>query len=307
VSRRPMRWHKLGRIFAVDKLHLNMQTHAAVPCVFRLNDYRYRIFFSARDEAGRSHVGWFEFDVRQPSRISSVSESPCLSPGSPGFFDDSGVMLTWIHQRPNASLFYYIGWNRAVTVPFQNALGVAVLEERESLQKAYPGPILDRSIHDPCFVASACAMQIGDRWQMWYLSCIEWRPVGPSLRHRYHIKHAFSNDGLAWDRRGEVCIDFASPDEYALSRPSVVFDGQIFRMWYSYRGHSYRIGYAESPDGLHWTRLDHLVGIDVSSEGWDSEMIEYPCVFDCDARRYMLYNGNGYGKSGIGLAVLEHD
>ena len=34
-------------------------------------------------------------------------------------------------------------------------------------------------------------------------------------------------------------------------------------------------------------------------------MIEYPFVFDHDGSRYMLYNGNGYGKTGFGLAVLE--
>jgi hypothetical protein len=34
-------------------------------------------------------------------------------------------------------------------------------------------------------------------------------------------------------------------------------------------------------------------------------MIEYPFVFDHGGARYMLYNGNGYGRSGVGLAVLE--
>ena len=30
--------------------------------------------------------------------------------------------------------------------------------------------------------------------------------------------------------------------------------------------------------------------------GWDSEMIAYPFVFDHKGNRYMLYNGNSYGK-----------
>jgi hypothetical protein len=76
-------------------------------------------------------------------------------------------------------------------------------------------------------------------------------------------------------------------------------------MWYSCRGKSYRIGYAESEDGRQWQRLDALAGIDVSPSGWDSEMIEYPFVFDHNGQRYMLYNGNGYGKTGFGLAELE--
>ncbi len=44
-------------------------------------------------------------------------------------------------------------------------------------------------------------------------------------------------------------------------------------------------------------------GLDVSSSGWDSEMVEYPFVFDHSGSRYMLYNGNSYGKTGFGIAV----
>jgi hypothetical protein len=35
------------------------------------------------------------------------------------------------------------------------------------------------------------------------------------------------------------------------------------------------------------------------------EMIEYPFVFDHDGQRYIFYNGNSCGKTGIGLAALE--
>ncbi len=76
-------------------------------------------------------------------------------------------------------------------------------------------------------------------------------------------------------------------------------------MWYSYKGANYRIGYAESDDGLVWRRLDSQVGIDVSSSGWDSEMIEYAYVFEHGGTKYMLYNGNDYGRDGIGLAIAD--
>jgi hypothetical protein len=78
-------------------------------------------------------------------------------------------------------------------------------------------------------------------------------------------------------------------------------------MWYSYRGDAYKIGYAESCDGKKWERLDAQVGITTSASGWDSEMIEYPFVFDHKGHRYMLYNGNDYGRTGFGLAILEHN
>jgi hypothetical protein len=74
-----------------------------------------------------------------------------------------------------------------------------------------------------------------------------------------------------------------------------------------YRGKAkgYRIGYAVSNDLLKWTRDDARAGIDVSPEGWDSEMISYPHVFELDGAIYMAYLGNQVGREGFGLARLE--
>ena len=69
----------------------------------------------------------------------------------------------------------------------------------------------------------------------------------------------------------------------------------------------YRIGYASSIDLINWERDDSKAGIDVSEEGWDSEMISYPHVFELDGKIYMLYLGNGVGREGFGLAELEGD
>ncbi|MNX51611.1 hypothetical protein D3C86_822760 [compost metagenome] len=79
-------------------------------------------------------------------------------------------------------------------------------------------------------------------------------------------------------------------------------------MWYSYRsgdGTKYKIGYSHSVDGIHWERRHNDVGIDVSKKGWDSEMICYPFIFEHKNDRYMLYNGNEYGKTGFGIAKLK--
>ena len=51
--------------------------------------------------------------------------------------------------------------------------------------------------------------------------------------------------------------------------------------------------------------MDETIGMDVSNNGWDSEMVCYPFVFDHKDITYMLYNGNSYGKTGMGLAVWE--
>ena len=121
------------------------------------------------------------------------------------------------------------------------------------------------------------------------------------------IKYAESRDGIQWQRDGRIAIPFAAPDEYAMSKPCVLKHNGRYRMWYSFRGAAYRIGYAESDDALVWQRLDHLAGIEPSSAGWDADSVEYPHVFEHGGRLWMLYNGNGYGRTGFGIAVLEDD
>ena len=124
---------------------------------------------------------------------------------------------------------------------------------------------------------------------MWHVSGVKWTLENGLPKHHYHVKYAESADGVQWKRTGVVCIDFASADEYAIGRPHVLKDSDgVYRMWYSYRGDRYRIGYAESADGIAWDRKDDLAGIERSPAGWDADMIEYPMVFDTAGRRYML-------------------
>ena len=136
---------------------------------------------------------------------------------------------------------------------------------------------------------------------MWYGSNLSWGKEQKDMAHL--MKYAESKNGIHWEPSGQIALNFKSPEEYAMSKPCVLQQGQGYQMWYSYRGAAYRIGYAESSDGVEWQRLDDRAGIDVSPEGWDSEMICYPNVFEFEGKKYLLYNGNEYGKTGIGLAV----
>ena len=301
-----MDWVKRGRIFAPPSGLPWMSGHASVPCVNALDKDRVRVFFSGRDRADRSRVGSFDFDPRKPGEATTVNDGPALEPGGLGSFDENGTMGSWVLSHEDSLWMYYVGWTRGVTVPFYNSIGLARSHDGGlSFQKVAEGPIVGQNAIDPYFTASSCVLIDGGIWKMWYLSCTGWDLIDGKPRHSYHIRYAESDDGVEWKRSGSICIDYQSEDEYAISRPSVIRDGDLYRMWYSYRGASYRIGYAESHDGVEWVRKDEAAGIDVSPEGWDSEMIEYPCVFDHAGSRYMLYNGNGYGATGIGLAELS--
>ncbi|CAK8724871.1 Glycosyl hydrolase family 32 N-terminal domain-containing protein [Candidatus Electrothrix laxa] len=282
-----------------------MQSHAAVPFADKLEGDVYRVYFTTRDNKNQAHTAFIDINILNPHEILGMSKTPVLTPGLLGGFDDSGAMGCWLTKENGTSYLYYQGWNLGVTVPFRNSIGLALSNGNSNFRCYSPGPILDRSMFEPHFTATPCVIVEHGKWKMWYLSCTEWTMENGFPKHKYHIKYAESEDGIHWQRDGVIAIDYANDKEFAISRPSVTHDNDCWKMWYSFRGQSYRIGYAESEDGRQWKRLDSQAGIDVSPTDWDSEMIEYPFVFDHKGQRYMLYNGNGYGKTGFGLAVLE--
>lgn len=304
-------WKKIGQIFCPAGNVSWMRSHAAVPFVEPLSENLIKIYFSSRNDSNKSFIGWIIVSIDRPAQIIEISKEPILKPGEPGFFDSDGVMgCDLISVEGNAYLFY-IGWNLGTEIPFRNAIGLATRRfGEEEFVKVSTGPIIDRSIYDPCFVASNCVIQKDGIYYMYYLSCVQWIKKGNDYQHRYHIKIATSSDAINWDRNGIVAIDFINEEEYAISVPRVLQIRNKFLMWYSYRSENnpktYRIGVAESVDAINWKRLDESVGIDVSANGWDSEMICYPYVFKHGANLYMLYNGNGYGKTGFGIAILEN-
>jgi hypothetical protein len=298
-----VRWSRRGVVVPAPPPLPWARSHAALPVVTTAGG-ALRLFCSSRDEQERAHVasGWLDLErraVRFDDRIA-------ITIGPLGAFDDHGVTSSWVTEHGGRTFQYYTGWSLGVTVPFYLSIGCAVSEDDgRTFTKVSPAPVVGRSSVDPFLSASPCVLVEGGTWRMWYVSGTDWHLEAGVPRHRYHIKYAESGDGIEWRATGRVCIDYRDPSETSIARPCVLKDGDRYRMWYCSRGVSYRLGYAESADGLAWTRMDDEVGVEPSDDGWDSEMQAYPFVFDHDDERHMLYNGNGFGATGIGHAVLE--
>lgn len=295
------KWQKLGKLFP------KTDGYAAVPFVGIIENDIAQIFYSTRDVNGKSELCSVNLNLNTLSVV-GIPKEGILKYGKPGTFDEDGVMACDMFDINNVKYITYIGWNRSVGVPFRNAIGLAKFEN-EKVTKCFEGPILDRSIYDPCFVASNCVLKVNNIYIMYYLSCKKWDFINSKLTHFYNIKIATSNNGFTWNQTGDIAIDFKYNNEYAISVPRVIIEGNIFKMWYSYRGspesETYRIGYAESLDGFKWIRKDEEINFKPSIKGWDSEMLCYPYIFNFKENTYMLYNGNGYGKTGFGIAILE--
>lgn len=296
------KWEKLGLIIKPEKRLWWMQTHAMVPTVDWLEGSLYRVYFSGRDKENQSYIGYAIVDADNPREVIEYSAEPVLMPGRLGCFDDSGVTPSSIVNHGGKKYMYYIGWKKRSSVRMGLQTGLAISEDGgRTFEQFSRAPILGITDKEPYSILTGPYVLIENGlWRMWYVSGVVW--VNPDLP-RYNIKYAESRDGIHWDRNGTVCIDLKSETENALARPCVIRDGNLYKMWFAYKGEDYRIGYAESLDGVKWHRKDEQVGIDVSEFGWDSEMIEYAFIFTYNNKKHMLYNGNNYGLDGIGLAI----
>ena len=308
-------WEKKGLVFSTDHDHPWMVSHACVPTALGLDNGRIRLYFAPRNERGQSIPTFIEVDGGDPSRVLYKHPEPLLAPGELGAFDDGGIMPCSIVRNGPLLHLYYVGWNPSVSVPYRNAIGLALSsDDGLSFRRAFPGPVVDRNAREPFFTASPWVMLDEGVWRMWYASTTRFVLVDGKPEPVYVIKYAHSKDGLAWERPGLTCIEPADAQE-ANARPTVLRGRDGYEMWYCYRGSldyrdgsdSYRIGYARSQDGLRWTRLDAQAGIGLSAQGWDSRMLAYPNVLDFQGRRLLFYNGNGFGLSGIGWAVWRED
>lgn len=293
-------WIKKGLVITPNLDIWWMRTHAMLPTPHHLEGSLYRIYFAGRNEKNQSNIGYAVIDLERPSEVLSYAESAVLTPGRLGSFDDNGVLSSCLLKVEDQLLMYTIGFKPGGTTRMDLFGGLATsADQGESFTRWSEAPIIERNRVNPFINTAPWVIKDDDNFKMYYVSGVEW--VHEDLP-RYNIQVALSNDGKNWMRNGHVAIDFAH-QENALARPYVVKEDGIYRMWFSTKGDFYLPKYAESKDGLNWTRYDDAIELRPTKGGPDEEMICYPIVLKHQGKHIMFYNGNGYGQNGICLAI----
>lgn len=300
------RWRKLGLLYApAGDRHPKLLSHAANPLPVQIEGDLFRVFFSGRDSANRSSVGAVDIDI-VARRIVREYREPFFTHGPAGSFFADGVSIGNCYEAGGLRYMLFMGWQNPPGGHWRGDIGRLIVAPDLTLRLEQPGPFLGIDSIDPISLSYPWVLHVpGIGYRMWYGSTLNWDAGNGEMLHVIH--GAVSSDGQSWRRQG-LAVPYEVGRAQAFSRPTVVRNGEGYEMWFSYRGgegQSYRIGYARSSDGIAWTLALAESGIDVSAEGWDSEMIEYPFVLDHQNRRYMLYNGNGYGRTGFGIAVFD--
>lgn len=305
-----MKWLKQGRIFVPNGNFGWMNSHAQIPTVLVKED-RLRVYFATRPQNDKGLTTFIDLDKADPSKILYIHDKPILELGRIGMFDNHGIFPAHVMTTNDRIFLYYVGWYRGTSIPYHNAVGLAVSDDGGfTFSKMFEGPVLDRTPSEPYSTGAVYVLHKDNLYHMFYNYVFEWISLQGKYEPLYHIKHAISENGIEWKKTNQVSIRELYYKE-AVARPSILYGAGVYHMWFCHRGSddfrngkdSYRIGYAWSHDLLSWNREDHLAGIEVSESGWDSKMLAYPYVVNVDGTPIMFYNGNGFGTSGFGYAI----
>ena len=316
------KWKKIGKIFDPKELGGKSWMHefAQSPSVV-IEDSYVRVYFCSRPEPSAdgqylSYISYIDLDRRNLLKILNISDKPVLSLGKRGTFDEFGTYPVSVIRDGDDIRVYYAGWTRCESVPFNAAIGLAISRDGgETFQRLNDGPVLSYSLDEPFLLGSPRIRKFGDQWQLWYVAGKVWLKVDDKPEPVYKIRMAVSDNGIDWVKLGRDLISDSLGAHECQACPDVSYWDDRYHMFFSYRDirdyksrqGGYRIGYASSPDMLTWRRDDDLVDLSLSEEGWDSEMVNDPHVFQLDGTTYMMYQGNGMGRTGFGLAMLDSD
>lgn len=303
-----MRWERKGPIFS-------NKNRTYLPTVDVLDD-RLRIYFAKYDEEMIGDIYYIEVDREDPFKILFESQTPSLTRGNAGVFDEHGVSPSCILTAPNGVKFlYYQGWMKTVKTPQLIFSGVAMsVDGGKHFTRFSNVPILDRNKNE--YIARSAPFVLPEQknnktiFHLYYTSSISGfltERYRDKLVERYSIRYGRSvMDSMTRFLTVVKPLFELRETEFGIARPCVFQEKDFYRMWFSYRGFSspYQIGYAESKNGKEWVRKEEF-GLSPVGDGFDSEMACFGYVIEINGKKMMFYNGNGYGTSGIGVCYEE--
>ncbi len=313
------KWKKMGNVSSPEEPELPswINDYIQAPNSIVHKDF-VRVYFCTREQKDHdgqyvSRVAFFDTGFDGSFSAKKYSESPILNLGSLGEFDEFGTYPFSPLKLGDEVIAAYGGWTRSEATPFDVSIGMAASDsEGINFQRFGLGPILTKSLNEPFVISSPKLRFFNGKYYLFYIAGTKWISTDSKPDPIYKIRCATSDNGIDWTKLDTDLIPSILNDE-AQASPDVTYLGGAYHMFFCFRhgtdfrdnDRGYRIGYAYSKDLLNWTRDDKRSDLTISEHGWDSESVSYPHVFEYMENIYMLYLGNGIGKTGIGIAKLE--
>lgn len=266
-----------------------------------------RIWGGVRDVAGISRIKYIDVEESNPSKILDVSQSPSLDVGANGCFDDNGVILGDILPVDDKLYLYYVGFQHVQKAKFYAFSGLAISSDiGKTFERYSEVPILDRTSKGRFGRCIHTVLHEEGKFKCYYAIINDWKVIHNIPYPIYNIWYTESDNGIDFPYQ-DNCLSVDTLDnEYRIGRPKVYKTNDGYEMYYTRDlvSKEYIAGYAKSKDGIVWTRQDEMFPFIKSDNGWDSQMACYPVKLSSGDKKYLFYNGNGMGKTGVGYAEL---
>jgi predicted GH43/DUF377 family glycosyl hydrolase len=301
-----MQWRRHDVIWCPGGELAWARSHATCPTPLQRRDGVLRVYLQCRDAAGVGRIGWIDLDPDDPRRVIAQASEPVLDVGAAGCFDDNGVFPTSVLRTPDGRvLLYYVGFELCHHIRYRLLTGLAIShDDGDTFTRISTMPVLERSAAEPHFRCGTFVRHEAGRFRMWYVAGGAWETIGGKPMPLYDLRAAESADGIHWPERGECVMPLDAAHEHGFGRPWVTGSDGDYEMFYSVRRRAggHRLGHARSRDGLRWRRLDGGLGLAPQAGAWDGDGQCYAAPVRAGGRRWLLYNGNDFGRTGVGLA-----
>ncbi|WP_417388185.1 hypothetical protein [Gimesia sp.] len=294
-------------------------TRCMNPWVVR-QENQYQMFYAGGDDKGLHRIDIATANVDDITNWER--RGPLFETGQPGSFDARWCVLPHaIRMAKDRWHLYYTGNSGQGTgLSSFPGIGLATSADGKNWSRFSQQPVLARSgepgTPDAIGIAGGSVIQVtrsdgATEWRFYYTGCPTVGKPHP-LNQQKTICLAVSEDGIHWKKQGTIMLRDPERDyeNVGVAGPVVLQrDDGSFQMWYSAIGSRwgyYSICYAESDDGIYWTRGEKSgdnLQLTPTGSGWESQMVEYPSVIREGERLRLFYCGNGYGKTGIGTAI----
>lgn len=302
------RWSRLGHKFAAPGTGL-LQSHAMLPTPLILED-RVRVFFSSCDTDMRGRIFSVDLEPAPPYRVITTNIKPALDLGAAGCFDQDGVNPTQVFMHRGVLTMLYVGWQRVdATTPYRLFTGMAVSDDGLFFRRVSEQPFLGPTREDTLFRTGAFMRPHGDGWMVIYIGGGEFvdGANGKKLPN-YSLKMMTSSDGADWAGPETILL---KPDrersEIGFGRPALFSTADAGELLFI----SVRtpLGYEQlaGPFAANAIDRNQLTAILPPHDRgpWENEMTCFgtPCLVG--GSELLFYNGNGFGRSGFGVAISD--